>query len=109
MLLDPPHFGGVNSTYDALALAKPIVTCPSGYQRGRYTLGCYQKLQVLDCVARDAQHYVELALRLGTDRAYRQAVSEKLQQQGELLWEDTGAVIAHEKMLETMINAARAS
>lgn len=106
VLLDPPHFGGVNSTYDALALAKPVVTCPSNFQRGRYTLGCYQKLGMLDCVARDARHYVELALALGTNADQRRAISEQLLQRSEALWEDASAITAHERMFEQMLNAA---
>lgn len=105
VLLDPPHFGGVNSTYDGLALGKPIVTCPSGYQRGRYTLGCYRKMNVLDCVARDAGHYVDLAVKLGTDSSYRQAISQKLVQASSVLWEDPAAISAHERLFEQMLAA----
>ena len=45
VLLDPPYFGGVNTTYDGISLAKPIVTMPSRFHRGRYTYGG----QTLDC------------------------------------------------------------
>ncbi len=103
VLLDPPHFGGVNSTYDGLALGKPIVTCPSGYQRGRYTLGCYRKMNVLDCVARDVAHYVQLAVKLGSDADYRAALAQRLAQASDTLWEDDGAVHAHERLFERML------
>src|SRR5262249_8201747 len=36
VLLDPLHYGGVNSSYDGFSLHKPIVTLPTRYQRGRY-------------------------------------------------------------------------
>jgi protein O-GlcNAc transferase len=107
VLLDPPHFGGVNSTYDGLALAKPIVTCPSGYHRGRYTLGCYQKMQLLDCAATAWQHYVELAVHLGTDAEFRAATSQTIAAASEQLWEDNTAVTAHEQLFEQLLTAAR--
>ena len=70
VLLDPLHFGGVNSTYDGFSLNQPIVTLPSSYQRGRYTLGCYKKMEILDCVATSPDHYVDIAVALGTDRRF---------------------------------------
>jgi predicted O-linked N-acetylglucosamine transferase (SPINDLY family) len=109
VLLDPPHFGGVNSTYDGLALAKPIVTCPSGYHRGRYTYGCYQKMQLLDCVARDRQHYVELAVRLGSDADYRHGISQRIAAASEALWEDATAVAAHDRLFEQLLTRARSA
>jgi predicted O-linked N-acetylglucosamine transferase (SPINDLY family) len=107
VLLDPPHFGGVNSTYDGLALGKPIVTCPSFFHRGRYTLGCYQKMQLLDCVAANAAAYVDLAVRLGTDAPFRSAISARIRAASAVLFEDMQAVREHERLLEIMIERAR--
>jgi protein O-GlcNAc transferase len=103
VLLDPPYFGGVNTTYDGFSFGKPIVTCPSAYHRGRYTLGCYRKMGIDDCIAVDRRDYVELACRLGTDRDLRQAVSHEILERSELLFEDEGAVREHERLFESMI------
>ena len=102
-LLDPFHYGGGVTTYDGLALGTPIVTMPSRYQRGRYTLGCYRRMDVLDCVASSAERYVELALRLGTDRDYRQSVKEKILKSNAVLFEDLGAVREHEDFFDQAI------
>ncbi|MGO8748004.1 MAG: tetratricopeptide repeat protein [Thermoguttaceae bacterium] len=107
VLLDPLHYGGGVTTYDALAMGAPIVTLPSAYQRGRYTWGCYQKMQFLDCVASSAEHYVELVLRLGTDRDYRRVVSEKILAAGNVLFEDLDAVRQHEQFFIEAIEAER--
>jgi protein O-GlcNAc transferase len=85
VVLDPLHFGGGATTYDGLALGQPIVTLPSPFQRGRYTLGCYQKMDVMDCVAQSPQHYIELALRLANDPDCPQSVKDKSASHGALL------------------------
>jgi predicted O-linked N-acetylglucosamine transferase (SPINDLY family) len=107
VLLDPPHFGGVNSTYDGLALGKPIVTCPSPFQRGRYTLGCYRKMNIDDCIATDAAAYVKIAVRLGTDSDYRAALSHRILGASEVLFEDQEAVREHERLFEILVEGAR--
>ncbi len=38
-VLDPPHFGSGNSSYEAFALGAPIVTWPGAFMRGRVTAG----------------------------------------------------------------------
>jgi len=109
VLLDPLHFGGVNSSYDGFSLNKPIVTLPSPYQRGRYTLGCYKKMGLLDCVAGDTDEYIEKAVALGTDAEWRQAVTEKIRDASPLLFEDVEAVHEHERIFGELIARSRSS
>ena len=78
VLLDPLHFGGGNSTFEGLAVATPVVTLPSEFLRGRITFALYKQMGILDCVAQDRDDYVNLALRLGTDAAYRRAMRDKI-------------------------------
>ena len=74
VLLDPIHFGGGNTTYEGLAVDTPIVTLPSNFLRGRITFAFYKQMNMLDCVVENRQDYVKLALRLGTDSDYRDAI-----------------------------------
>eukprot|EP00913_Durusdinium_trenchii_P028424 g26652.t1 len=61
VLLDPIHFGGGNTNYEAMAFGVPVVTLPSPYLRGRVACALYRKMNVLDCVARNSEEYVDLA------------------------------------------------
>ena len=92
VLLDPLHFGGGNTTYQALAMGTPIVTLPSGFMRGRVTLGCYQKMGHAACVAGTAEEYVDLAVRLGTDAGYREQIHQEILAASSVLFEDQSAV-----------------
>ena len=76
VLLDPIHYGGGLTSFDGLSLNKPTVTLPGSFLRGRFTFGFYRKMGVPDCIAANADDYVERAVRLGTDREWRGARRE---------------------------------
>ncbi len=78
VVLDPFHFGGCNSSCDALSLGIPVVTLPGSQLPGRFTLGLYKEMDLDCCIARSADEYVEIALRLGRDAEYRKSVSEQI-------------------------------
>jgi len=78
LLLDPPHFGGVNTSYDAFACGKVVVTLPGRFQRGRFTYGCYRKMGIDEAVASDGEDYVARALRLAVDKEGRAEVERAI-------------------------------
>lgn len=78
VLLDPFHFGGCNSTCEALGLAAPVVTLPGPYLAGRFTRASYAELGIEACVADSPARYAEIAMRLGTDRAWREEISAQI-------------------------------
>ena len=107
LLLDPLHFGGVNTTYDALALSKAVVTLPGEFQRGRFTLGCYRKMGVMDSVARTEREYVEIAVHLATDAAYRGTVERRIAEHSPALFESDRIAGELEDCLLDLIETAR--
>jgi len=102
-LMDPPHFGGGNTTYESFALARPIVTWPGPFMRGRVTLACCKQTGVTDCVANDAQSYIEIALRLANDKPWRDEVRDKIRAKADLLFEDMEAVRELEHFFEKAV------
>jgi predicted O-linked N-acetylglucosamine transferase (SPINDLY family) len=109
VLLDPLHFGGGNSSYDGFALNQPIVTLPSRFQRGRYTLACYKMMGLSDCVASDSRSYIDMALALGTDAAYRAEVVEKMRRTSFVIFEDMEAVREHERIFSELVEETRSA
>jgi predicted O-linked N-acetylglucosamine transferase (SPINDLY family) len=106
VLLDPPHFGGVNSTYDALAIGKPIVTLPSDYHRGRYTAACLRQTGITDTIVRTRDDYVKVAVDLATDRDRREALMETLGKASAALFRDDGAVNEHARIFTQLLEEA---
>jgi predicted O-linked N-acetylglucosamine transferase (SPINDLY family) len=99
VLLDPLHFGGGNSSYEALGLGTPIVTLPSGFLRGRLTYALYRQMDFLDLVAADAADYVAKAVRIGTDPSYRNHLHRSLQTACAVLFDDVTGVRELERFL----------
>jgi CRISPR-associated protein Csy1 len=77
-LLDTLHWSGGNTSLDALACGLPVVTLPGAFMRGRQTAAMLQMAGVPELVARDADDYVRIAVRLGTDATWRAAQSARL-------------------------------
>ena len=78
VLLDPLHFGGGQTTLEAIAAGTPVVTLPSPYRRGRLSLAYLSQAGVTDTVASDVEDYVARAHALGRDPAARAALGARL-------------------------------
>ncbi len=97
--LDSRHFSGGATSYEALSLGAPVVTLPGRFMRGRFTLGCYRAMGVMDCVAEDEDHAVELAMAIANDRDRREALRQKLLDARGRLVEDVAAAAELENAL----------
>jgi predicted O-linked N-acetylglucosamine transferase (SPINDLY family) len=100
VLLDPIHFGGGNTSFEGLGLGIPIVTLPSNFLRGRITYALYRKMGLMDCVASSPEDYIERAVHLGTDPAWRTTVRKQIQEKCGVLFEDAAAVHALEDFFQ---------
>lgn len=78
VFLDPPHFGGGHTSYEAFACGVPVVTWPSDYLRGRLTLAMLQQMGSTELAARNADEYITTAVRLGTDSDQRRIVRQEI-------------------------------
>jgi predicted O-linked N-acetylglucosamine transferase (SPINDLY family) len=107
VVLDPLYFGGVNTTYDALGLGKPVVTLPGEWQKSRYTDGCYQVMGFPHCTAKSPEHYVELAVRLGLDSDYRRWTNEQILAASGPLFNNDRVVREYERVFLELVEAGR--
>ena len=103
VMLDTTIFSGANSTLEGLAMGTPVVTLPSQFLRGRLSYGCYEKMGMMDLVAKDEADYVAIALRLGTDPAWRAAMRERILAEGHVLFDDDRPVRELEDFLAAAI------
>lgn len=104
VLLDPPHYGGVNSSYDGFSMNTPILTSESPFHIGRYTAACYRKMGLGDCIAPDLEAYKDLAVDLGTNPEQRAAFSDRIREASPLLFEDIDSVHEHERIFNSLIH-----
>lgn len=106
-VLDSTHFCGGTTTAQALGVGAPIVTLPGEFMRGRITAGCYQKMGLLDCVARDRDDYVRIALSLGCDPAFRARIRAAILAQNSILYDNPGFVRELEEFFPRAVAASR--
>jgi CRISPR-associated protein Csy1 len=78
VMLDTLHWSGGNSSLDALACGLPVVTLPGRFMRGRQTRGMLTEMGVTELIAADRDGFLDIALRIACDQAYRSALSEKI-------------------------------
>jgi predicted O-linked N-acetylglucosamine transferase (SPINDLY family)/ADP-heptose:LPS heptosyltransferase len=107
VLLDPLHFGGGNTSYEGLAFGVPIVTLPSSFLKGRITQALYRQMNVLDCVVKNRAEYIEKAVHLGCDAAYREAVRRRILSANSVLYENSAGVRELEKFFMGAVFQAR--
>ncbi|MBI2316427.1 MAG: hypothetical protein HYU75_05250 [Betaproteobacteria bacterium] len=64
-----------------------VVTLPAPYVRGRFTLAMYREMEIADCIAASPEDYAAIALRLGCEPDFRAAVSARIRDASERLFE----------------------
>jgi predicted O-linked N-acetylglucosamine transferase (SPINDLY family) len=78
VILDTFHHGGATTAHFCLAAGKPMVSWITDTCRTRATAAYYELLGIEGCTATTRDAYVELAVRLGTDRTARAAMASRI-------------------------------
>jgi protein O-GlcNAc transferase len=78
VMLDTLHWSGGNTTLDALACGLPVVTLPGEFMRGRQSYGMLKCTGLDELIAKDQDDYIEIAIKIGTDSAWRQQVVRRI-------------------------------
>ena len=107
VMLDTLHFSGLTTSLEAFAVGTPIVTLPGEFQRGRLTLSLYHAMGMHDCVADSPAHYVDLAVRLGTDQAFRETIKGKILARNHVLYENHNVVTEYERFFLAALKASQ--
>ena len=97
--LDTFPFCGGTTSMQAFSVGLPIVTLPGEFMRGRVTYALYRKLGLLDCVAKDKDDYVRIAVRLANDAEFRTRIREEISSRYDRLFENHAFVRELEQFL----------
>lgn len=108
VMLDTLHWSGGNTSLDALAMGLPIVTLPGEFMRGRQTAGMLTLMGIEELIAKDKEDYVRIAVKLGTDKTYRQAMSEKILANHDKVFDDPKPIVALQDFIRDAVNQRRA-
>jgi predicted O-linked N-acetylglucosamine transferase (SPINDLY family) len=106
VVLDPPVFGGGNTTLEALAAGRPVVTLPGRFLRSRITQGFLRHVGLDAFVAADITEYARLAI--ATARLARTGDLPPIAERAASLFGQRATIPEHERFFEKAREAARA-
>jgi protein O-GlcNAc transferase len=90
--LDTIGFSGFNTAIQAIECGLPVVTREGRFLRGRLASGILRRMGTIGLIAESEQEYVNLAVRLGSDDAFRTGLRERIEQSRGLLYDDVASV-----------------
>lgn len=105
VFLDTCTWSGGNTSLEAIACGLPLVTCPGEFMRGRHADSFLKMIGVTETIAPDAETYIEIAVRLGLDAAWRQEIKTKMQERKSQLFDDRTCVTALEEFFERVVQS----
>jgi predicted O-linked N-acetylglucosamine transferase (SPINDLY family) len=103
VILDSFAWSGNNSTLEALAFDRPVVTLPGAMMRARHTAAILTRLGIPELIARDRPDYVAIAARLGRDPAWRASVMARIAERSAALYDDPAPIAALAAWLEQVV------
>jgi len=92
VVIDPMHFTGGYTSYQALGSGVPVVTWNGDHLPGRMTAAMYEQSGLTGLVASTSDEYAAIAVRLATDVDFRAETARKIQEGCRGLFEDQRAV-----------------
>ncbi|UKO98158.1 O-linked N-acetylglucosamine transferase, SPINDLY family protein [Nostoc sp. UHCC 0870] len=104
--LDTFTWSGGNTTLEAIACNLPIVTCPGEFMRGRHSDSFLKMLGVTDTIAQNEAEYIDIAVKLGQNPAWRRKISEKMGQRHDKLFDDKVCVAGLEAFYKEVVEKA---
>ena len=105
-VIDSIYFSGGHTSLECFAVGVPVVTWPSSQMAGRLTYGYYKRMGVMDCIAKDADEYANIAFRLAHDRSWRDDIGRRIKEKSRILFENMDDVIELESFFERAVASA---
>jgi protein O-GlcNAc transferase len=109
VFLDSFGWSGGCTTLEAVGCGLPVVTCPGRFMRGRHSAAILRQMGVPETITGSAAEYISTAVRIGTDKEFRDDIRVRMKQGHGSLFRDTRCVRALEAFFIEAIESARYS
>jgi predicted O-linked N-acetylglucosamine transferase (SPINDLY family) len=101
-MLDTIGFSGYNTAVQAIECSLPLVTREGRFLRGRLASGVLRRMELTELIAQTKAEYVNLVVRLATDRPYQAHIRQEIQQRRSVLIDDQSAMGLFQDFLESV-------
>lgn len=102
VMLDTIGFSGYNTAVQAIECGLPLVTREGRYLRGRLASGVLRRMGLTELIAGTKADYVNLVVRLATDRLYQAHIRHEIQRHCLVLFDDKSAMGPFQDFLESV-------
>ncbi len=103
VILDTPHFSGGMTTFQSLAAGTPVVTLPGEFMRSRVSYGIYKQMNMVDCVSRDVEGYIEITKRLCLDNIFAKRIRDQILEGQAKIFNNRSAISRHANFFEKVL------
>lgn len=100
IVLDSIGWSGFNSTIEGLVHDLPVVTLKGPLMRGAHTAAVLAMMGMQDTIAGSVDGYVDIAVRLANDAAWRAEVKARMAANRNRIYRDRSCIVALETFLE---------
>jgi predicted O-linked N-acetylglucosamine transferase (SPINDLY family) len=101
--LDTFTWSGGNTSLEAIACCLPIVTCPGEFMRGRHTYSFLKMIDVTETIARNETEYIEISVKLGCDRSWRNKIFEEMKTKSYALYDDRECIAGLKDFYQSIV------
>ena len=108
VFLDSIGWSGCNTTLESLGHDLPIVTMDYPLMRARHSLAILRQMGIDETIAASVDEYVQIAVRLAHDTAWRDAIRSKIATRKQSLFRDRAPIVALEDFLAHAARSPRA-
>jgi protein O-GlcNAc transferase len=102
VMLDTIGFSGYNTAVQAIECGLPLVTREGRFLRGRLASGVLRRMELMELIVQTKADYVNLVVRLATDRRYQAHIRHEIQQRRSVLFDDQSAMGPFQDFLESV-------
>jgi protein O-GlcNAc transferase len=102
VLLDTIGFSGYNTAVQAIECGLPLVTREGRFLRGRLASGVLRRMGLTELIVQTKADYVNLVVRLVTDRHYQAHIRHEIEQRRSVLFDDQSAMGPFQDFLESV-------
>jgi len=103
IFLDTFSWSGGLTTLDAIACDLPVVTCPGELMRGRHSYAILKMLGITQTIAKNEAEYIQIAVKLGLDLAWRDSVVQQMRQRHSYIYDDKLCIEALEEFYQRVV------